>query len=139
MEFYLAGSRVVMGEGECWYLDLSQPHRLHNRGKTDRIHLVIDCVVNDWLRSIIPFEILKQAGAVAALPPAERCGGLAEFREHVLAEPAMQEKLRVTSDRQLFIELTAKLGRELGYDFTEAEVSDAMRAGMRSWHERWFT
>jgi GNAT superfamily N-acetyltransferase len=50
VEFVLNQIRVVMNEGECWYLNVNQPHRVANRGPTDRIHLVIDCVVNDWLR-----------------------------------------------------------------------------------------
>ena len=40
MEFYVDDRRVIMEAGECWYLDLSRPHRVHNRGTTDRIHLV---------------------------------------------------------------------------------------------------
>lgn len=55
VEFFLANERIVMKEGECWYLNLSLPHRVVNRGETDRIHLVVDCLVNDWLRTIIPF------------------------------------------------------------------------------------
>jgi Aspartyl/Asparaginyl beta-hydroxylase len=53
IEFILNGERVVMNEGESWYLDLSLPHRVENNGATDRIHLVIDCVVNEWIRSLI--------------------------------------------------------------------------------------
>ena len=53
LEFILAGNRVVMQEGECWYLNVNQPHSVNNRGTTDRIHLVVDCVVNDWLRSLM--------------------------------------------------------------------------------------
>ena len=50
VEFYVESERVVMGEGECWYIDASLPHRLANPGPVDRIHLVFDCRVNDWLR-----------------------------------------------------------------------------------------
>ncbi len=53
VEFVLNQTRVVMAEGECWYLNVNQPHRVANRGATDRIHLVIDCVVNDWLRDLM--------------------------------------------------------------------------------------
>jgi len=53
VEFILNGEEVVMNEGESWYLDLSLPHRVENKGPTDRIHLVIDCVVNEWIRSLI--------------------------------------------------------------------------------------
>lgn len=47
--FYLAGERVMMAIGDCWYLNVNLPHRVDNRSNTDRVHLVIDCVVNDWL------------------------------------------------------------------------------------------
>jgi quercetin dioxygenase-like cupin family protein len=53
VEFYLAGECIVMNEGETWYLDFSEPHSVYNGGPADRIHLVLDCVVNDWLRSLI--------------------------------------------------------------------------------------
>jgi quercetin dioxygenase-like cupin family protein len=49
VEFYLAGERVPMHEGELWYLDFSQKHRVENNGDANRVHLVIDCKVNDWL------------------------------------------------------------------------------------------
>jgi hypothetical protein len=47
--FFLAGERVPLAVGECWYLNVNLPHRVENRSRIDRIHLVIDCVVNDWL------------------------------------------------------------------------------------------
>jgi ribosomal protein S18 acetylase RimI-like enzyme len=53
VEFVLNQVRVFMNEGECWYLNVNQPHRVANRGLTDRIHLVVDCVVNDWLREVL--------------------------------------------------------------------------------------
>jgi len=53
VEFVLNQVRVVMNEGECWYLNVNLPHRVANRGTTDRIHLVIDCVVNNWLRELL--------------------------------------------------------------------------------------
>lgn len=52
VEFYLNQERVVMNEGECWYLNFNLPHRVVNHSATDRIHLVIDCVVNDWVRAL---------------------------------------------------------------------------------------
>ncbi len=51
--FHLAGKRVVMKEGECWYNDFTLPHSVNNRGETDRVHLVIDCVVNEWLSEML--------------------------------------------------------------------------------------
>src|SRR6185369_16774148 len=56
VEFYLNGKLLKMNEGECWYVDFGLPHRVNNLGATDRIHLVLDCRVDDWLRSLIPFD-----------------------------------------------------------------------------------
>lgn len=52
VEFYVDGDLVGMQEGECWYINANLPHRVANRGERDRIHLVIDCMVNDWLSQI---------------------------------------------------------------------------------------
>lgn len=39
--------------GECWYADFTQLHSLANRGQTERVHIVLDCKVNDWLRGML--------------------------------------------------------------------------------------
>lgn len=53
VEFLLDGETVEMAAGEAWYLDLNLRHSVVNRGITARVHLVIDCVVDEWLRSVI--------------------------------------------------------------------------------------
>ena len=53
VEFVLNAVHAPMQEGECWYHNFNLPHHIVNRGRTDRIHLVIDCVVNDWLREVL--------------------------------------------------------------------------------------
>jgi len=45
--------QVDMAPGSVWYLRLSDPHRAANNGPADRVHLVIDAVVNDWLQSVL--------------------------------------------------------------------------------------
>ena len=45
--------RIFLEEGECWYLNANLPHRVTNNSNRDRIHLVIDCEVNDWLKNMI--------------------------------------------------------------------------------------
>ena len=52
VEFFVNHVRVIMHEGECWYINANLPHRVANKGTSDRIHLVVDCEVNDWIRSI---------------------------------------------------------------------------------------
>lgn len=48
VEFILDGTRLIMNEGECWYIDANFIHSVANRGLQDRIHLVIDGVINEW-------------------------------------------------------------------------------------------
>jgi hypothetical protein len=50
--FYLDNERVNMKEGECWYLNFNLPHRIVNNSKINRIHLVIDALVNEWLTAV---------------------------------------------------------------------------------------
>jgi hypothetical protein len=63
VEFFLNDERVVMNEGECWYLNLNLKHRVANRGTTDRVHLVVDCVVNDWFRNLLSEASISTATA----------------------------------------------------------------------------
>ena len=53
VEFRHDGERVDMAVGEAWYLDLNLRHSVVNRGDDPRIHLVVDCVVDGWLRSVL--------------------------------------------------------------------------------------
>jgi hypothetical protein len=47
--FQLNRVAVDMAPGSVWYLRLADSHSVHNGGTTDRVHLVIDVLVNDWL------------------------------------------------------------------------------------------
>ena len=53
IEFYCENERIFLQEGECWYLNANLPHRVSNPSNNDRIHLVVDCTVSDWLTDII--------------------------------------------------------------------------------------
>jgi hypothetical protein len=53
VEFFIEEEKIPMKEGDCWYLNLSLKHRVNNFGDTSRIHLVIDCRVNDWLKNLL--------------------------------------------------------------------------------------
>lgn len=53
VEFRLNDRLVDIHVGECWYLRLSDPHSVVNRGEEDRVHLVIDVTVNEWLTDLI--------------------------------------------------------------------------------------
>jgi hypothetical protein len=62
VEFYLSGTRVIMQPGECWYLRLSDPHRVVNRGADARVHLVLDIIANAWIGELLA---RGQSGAAA--------------------------------------------------------------------------
>lgn len=53
VEFLVNRQPVNMIPGECWYLRLADPHAVVNRGTSNRIHLVIDAEVNDWLADLL--------------------------------------------------------------------------------------
>lgn len=53
VEFYLNDELIPMKVGECWYLRLTDPHRVYNKGTTDRINLTIDIIPNDKIMEII--------------------------------------------------------------------------------------
>nr|WP_281721641.1 aspartyl/asparaginyl beta-hydroxylase domain-containing protein [Nitrosomonas nitrosa] len=42
--------------GECWYLNIRLPHTIVNRGTEDRIHLVVDLIANERIRTMISGE-----------------------------------------------------------------------------------
>lgn len=44
---------VHMKEGECWFLDTRKPHRAVNGGDEERIHLVVDVLVNERIQDIL--------------------------------------------------------------------------------------
>jgi mannose-6-phosphate isomerase-like protein (cupin superfamily) len=52
VEFVIDDQRVVMAEGSAWYVNANLTHQVANRGDADRIHLVVDCQVDDWLREL---------------------------------------------------------------------------------------
>lgn len=51
--FFLNGTPVEMQAGECWYLRLTDPHKVVNAGTTERINLTIDMIPNEWVKSTI--------------------------------------------------------------------------------------
>lgn len=52
VEILLEGHPVKMKEGECWYCNFDVVHEVHNKGQEPRIHLIIDCMVNEWLTEV---------------------------------------------------------------------------------------
>ena len=53
VDFRLNGVGCPMPAGSAWYLRLSDPHSVINRGKSARVHIVIDATANGWLRALL--------------------------------------------------------------------------------------
>lgn len=62
--FRIDGVAVHFGAGHAWYMDASCRHAVSNGGAMARVHLVVDCVSNDWLRALF-----AKAGFVPAPLP----------------------------------------------------------------------
>ncbi len=126
VEFYLDRDLVTMVPGECWYLNFDLPHRVQNLGTTDRVHLVIDCEANDWLRALI-------AGGIGSVPSVRDSSSarFARFREIVMDNPALIARLWPIEQPGAFIDRVVALGQEHGFRFTPEDVAAAMREGGR--------
>ncbi len=62
--FFVGGERIKMSPGRLYYVNFSKPHYVQNEGDTDRLHLVLDLEVNDWLRNVFPpMSFLERAEA----------------------------------------------------------------------------
>lgn len=132
VDFRLNGTPVVMNEGECWYLRLSDQHSVTNGGSTDRVHLVIDTVVNAWLASL-----LDAADSEAPAPtPDAPVSDLDRFRALVMEDIGLQQELIAAGDARTFIPLVIRLASEHGYHLTREQIEDAMRETRRRWRER---
>lgn len=133
VEFLLDGQHVPMRPGECWFLDLSRPHRVDNPSASARIHLVLDCAPEPWLLALIE----QGLAATPALQPGRAVRAFLAFRQRVEADAELASRLRACVDSRDFIQATLRLGESLGLHFAEAEVRAAMRQGRQAWSEQW--
>jgi hypothetical protein len=60
VQFQICHEDQVWRPGELWYGDFSFPHRLRNGGRAERIHLVMDFKVSDYVTSLFPPSFLEQ-------------------------------------------------------------------------------
>jgi hypothetical protein len=128
VDFRLNGTAVPMREGECWYLRLSDTHAVANRGRVDRVHLVLDALMNPWL-----LEQLTDAERAADEPSPE--SDLERFRRAVVHDMTLQRRLSTVEDRNAFIALAIQLASEHGYKTTAGEIDGAMQDAQRRWRE----
>jgi hypothetical protein len=62
VEFFLAKERMHLKAGECWYMNFNLLHAINNNSTINRIHLVIDAMVNEWVIALFnsPEIIIKK-------------------------------------------------------------------------------
>lgn len=138
VEFYVSNHRVHMAAGEIWYLDLGNPHWVRNNSPVDRIHLVVDVVVNDWLRGQIPFfdadpRMAGVAEATATLSPEESLANWDRFTQAIFDDAEAYATLARVLDRQLFLREAMRLSVALGHPVTEATLTQTMAKGRSAW------
>lgn len=133
VEFLVDGLQVPMRAGECWFIDLSRPHRVSNSGPGERIHLVLDCLADPWLLGLIEGGLMQ----TPVLQPGRAGLAFERFRERVATEPALAAPLQVLESAQDFVAEAVRLGAAQGLVFTAAEVLSAMREGKQAWSNQW--
>lgn len=131
VDFWLDNQRVPMTAGECWFLDLSRPHRVDNRSAEPRVHLVLDCRPGPWLE--------QQIADGLPTTPAAGAGhsDLARFQQRVETDIQLARALQSVHDIDAFIECAIALGAGQGLHFTAQELRAAMRNGRRQWRDQW--
>lgn len=138
VEFYVDGERLLLEEGGCYYVNVNLPHRVNNRGATERIHLVIDAEVNEWVHGM--FRQASEEGWQIARCAA-RARGFPEFRERVIQSAEWREELGRIGERGAMVARVVELGRAEGFEFTEADVEAGTRpagsAGSSAAPEGW--
>jgi hypothetical protein len=135
VDFRVEGERVVLQEGECWYLDLSRIHSVANRGTSDRVHLVIDVVANSWLLGQLTRVWDTAPRLEASVPTVEAIdprAALEAFRDAVRSEGSLQDQLTDITDPATFVARVSELAAERGFPTTAHEIQRAMREA-RQW------
>lgn len=104
VDFYLDKERMQLQEGECWYMNFNLPHSIYNKSNMDRVHLVIDAVVNDWVK-----ELFQQPGLLRK--ETEEPGHDEETKRKIIA--SLRQMNTETSNR-LADEMSEGLSEEAG-------------------------
>jgi hypothetical protein len=143
--FVLNDRPVVMKEGECWYLNLSCTHSVANRGSADRVHLVIDALVNPWLEDQLrigddtagqPSQCAEPRPIDARASSSSRPAlGLEGFQAAVATNAALQAELQGFAARDAFVTRAARMAAEHGYETSPAEIDRVMRDTRRRFRD----
>jgi hypothetical protein len=52
VQLLLNNNPVKMEAGDCWYCNFDITHEIVNNSDEARVHLIMDCLVNDWVEEL---------------------------------------------------------------------------------------
>lgn len=99
VNFVVDTRKLSMKPGECWFAEFCKPHSVENQGSTDRIHLVMDFEVNEWLRELFEEEGILEKGE-------QQPDAIEEYSEE-------SKQLIVEELQSMNTETSAQLAREI--------------------------
>ena len=110
VQFTVGGKTVPIKEGELWYINADEPHAVINNSDTSRIHLVIDCLSNDWLQIQIGLPV---APDITGFDLQERREWLSDFAASMIDHPSLYPDLIRRKVHSFASGLADHLGLEL--------------------------
>ncbi len=54
VEFVVNGEKIKMSPGDLWCLDTSYVHSVRNDGGESRVHIIVECNINDAIKKRLP-------------------------------------------------------------------------------------
>lgn len=102
VEFILDKERMTLKEGECWYMNFNLPHYINNFSNTDRIHLVIDAQVNDWVKALFSSTAISNKKEIPedSFPPSVQREIIARLREmNTATSNEMADKMEASLEK----------------------------------------
>ena len=97
--FHIDGESIHFSAGHTWYMNANCTHAVDNDSEIERVHLVIDCLPNPWLR-----QVFIDAGWQPNPPP--KYGDPAITDENVATVIAQLRNSSNTQAQQLADQLT---------------------------------
>lgn len=130
VECCIDGNGYQWAAGECWYADFGLTHSFINRGDTDRVHIVLDCRVNDWLLK----QLNNAAPGVPYASQAQQADPVIALLEHM--PKALRDELFQCHDRDDFIARLSCYLDSINQPITVHELTEIMRKHQREWLEK---
>jgi hypothetical protein len=130
VEFIVANRMLPLKEGETWYIDFSQPHRIVNGGSTPRTHLIIDGHLNDWANEVL-LKASREIVTETLDPPGMR--EFDRFRSLVCEDSALQQELLEFTTPPTLLQAVTAAGARHGFVFSPEDVDSVLQSNRREW------